>query len=58
MDQYLASREGKLSERTLTQHRLVLDRLISFCNSKNATYMGDLTIDLLSDLSWTVCQQA
>lgn len=29
VDQYLASRKDEMSERTLAQHRLVLDRLIS-----------------------------
>ena len=44
---YLASRKDELSEKTLGQHQLVLERLMAFCNSRNAHYMSDLKVDLL-----------
>jgi integrase/recombinase XerD len=44
---YLASRKDHISEKTLGQHRLVLDRLLTFCHTQNAAYMSDLTVDLL-----------
>lgn len=46
-EKYLASRRHELGDKTLGQHKLVLDRLEKFCDSKNAVYMRDLTVDLL-----------
>ncbi|MGD1092159.1 MAG: tyrosine-type recombinase/integrase [Bryobacteraceae bacterium] len=44
---YLADRQQELGEMTLGQHRLVLDRLVTFCEARGKSYMRDLTVDLL-----------
>jgi integrase len=46
---YLVSREAEIGEKTLGQHRLVLDRLINYCIEQRAIYMSDLTVDLLEN---------
>ncbi len=46
-EKYLASRRHELGDKTLGQHKLVLDRLMKFCESNNAVYMRDLSVDLL-----------
>jgi len=46
-DKYLASRRHELGEKTIGQHRLLLDRLRNFCEARNAFYIGNLTVDLL-----------
>ena len=46
-EKYLASRRHELSEKTLGQHRLLLDRLIKFCESRHVLYMRNLSVDLL-----------
>ena len=49
MKKYLASWEVKVGDKTLGQHELVLDRLMTFCAGRGAIYMSDLTVDLLED---------
>ena len=46
-EKYLASRRHEIGDKTLGQHRLLLNRLNKFCESKNAVYMRDLNVDLL-----------
>jgi integrase/recombinase XerD len=46
-EKYIASRRHELGEKTIGQHRLLLDRLGKFCESRNALYMRELTVDLL-----------
>jgi Phage integrase SAM-like domain len=44
---YLKSREDEIASKTLSQHQLLLDRLMTFCHSRNVVYMSGLTVDLL-----------
>jgi integrase/recombinase XerD len=44
---YLASRQHELSEKTIGQHRVVLDRLIKFCEACGVFYTRTLKADLL-----------
>lgn len=44
---YLDSRRHEIGDKTLGQHKLVLNRLMKFCESNNAIYMRDLSVDLL-----------
>ncbi len=46
-EKYLASRRHELGDNTIGQHKLVLDRLMKFCEANNAFYMRDLSVDLL-----------
>ncbi len=46
-EKYLASRRHELGDKTLGQHRLLLDRLTKFCEGRQAPYMRNLTVDLL-----------
>lgn len=46
-EKYLASRRHELADKTLGQHKLVLDRLMKFCESNNVIHMRDLSVDLL-----------
>ncbi len=46
-EKYLASRRHELGEKTIGQHRLMLDRLTKFCEARQAPYMRNLTVDLL-----------
>jgi integrase/recombinase XerD len=46
-EKYLASRKHELGDKTIGQHKLVLDRLNKFCGSNNVIYMRDLSVDLL-----------
>jgi integrase/recombinase XerD len=45
--EYLASRRHELGEKTVGQHRLLLGRLATFCEDRDAPYMHNLTVDLL-----------
>lgn len=47
IEKYLASRQHELAEKTIGQHRLLLDRLMKFCELHSTIYMRDLTVDLL-----------
>ncbi|MGD1096492.1 MAG: hypothetical protein ABSB35_31425 [Bryobacteraceae bacterium] len=46
-EKYLASRRHELGDTTIGQHKLFLDRLNKFCESINAVYMRDLSVNLL-----------
>ena len=46
-EKYLAARRHELGEKTIGQHKLLLDRLQTFCDARGALYMSDLTVDLL-----------
>jgi hypothetical protein len=46
-EKYLASRRHELGEKTVGQHRLLLGRLATFCEDRDAPYMHNLTVDLL-----------
>jgi integrase/recombinase XerD len=46
-EKYLASRRHELGDKTIGQHRLLLERLRDFCEARNAIYMRCLTVDLL-----------
>ena len=46
-EKYIASRRHELGEKTIGQHRLLLDRLTKFCEARHAPYMRNLTVDLL-----------
>jgi integrase len=46
-EKYLASRHHELGDKTLGQHKLVLDRLTKFCESNDIVYIRDLNVDLL-----------
>ena len=46
-EKYLAARRHELGEKTIGQHRLLLDRLTKFCEARHAPYMRNLTVDLL-----------
>ena len=46
-EKYIASRRHELGEKTVGQHRLLLDRLTRFCEGCHAQYMRNLTVDLL-----------
>jgi len=46
-EKYIASRRHELGEKTVGQHRLLLDRLTRFCDGRHAQYMRNLTVDLL-----------
>src|ERR1035438_4000797 len=46
-EKYLASRRHELGDKTIGQHRLLLDRLREFCEARSAVYMRNLTVDLL-----------
>ena len=46
-EKYLASRRHELGDKTIGQHRLLLNRLREFCEARNAVYMRNLTVDLL-----------
>ncbi len=47
VEKYLTSRRHELSEKTIGQHRLVLNRLMKFCEARNALYIRNLTVDVL-----------
>ncbi|MFL6451773.1 MAG: phage integrase SAM-like domain-containing protein [Bryobacteraceae bacterium] len=44
---YLASRQHELSEKTIGQHRVVLNRLIKFCEARGVFYTRTVKADLL-----------
>jgi hypothetical protein len=46
-EKYIASRRHELGDKTIGQHRLLLERLREFCEARNAVYMRNLTVDLL-----------
>jgi integrase/recombinase XerD len=46
-EKYLASRRHELGEKTIGQHRLLLERLRTFCEAHSSPYMRNLTVDLL-----------
>ena len=46
-EKYLASRRHELGDKTIRQHKLVLNRLMRFCEPNGAVYMRDLSVDLL-----------
>ncbi len=47
VEKYLASRRHELGEKTLGQHRLLLNRLTKFCEGRKVPYIRNLTVDLL-----------
>jgi len=46
---YMESRKRELAPKTLNHHRIVLDRLKTFCEAKGKLYMGNLDVDLIED---------
>ena len=44
---YIASRRHELGEKTIGQHRLLLDRLTTYCEGRQVLYIRNLTVDLL-----------
>lgn len=46
-EKFIASRRHELGDKTIGQHRLLLDRLTKFCEGRHAPYMRNLTVDLL-----------
>ena len=47
VDKYLASRKHELSDKTHAQHALLLGRLQIYCRQRGASFMHQLTVDLL-----------
>ena len=39
-ERYVASRRHELGEKTIGQHRVLLDRLTKFCDARHAPYMA------------------
>ncbi|MBZ5673528.1 MAG: tyrosine-type recombinase/integrase [Acidobacteriia bacterium] len=46
---YLAARKSEVSDHTLGEYRVMLQRLQDYCATRNIQYMRELTIDLLED---------
>jgi integrase/recombinase XerD len=44
---FVASKNQELGEKTVGQHRLLLERLDKFCTAHGSPYMKDLNVDLL-----------
>ncbi len=49
VEKYLQSRKHELSDKTLGHHRLLLERLSQYCETRRKPNMRDLTVDLLEN---------